>query len=92
MDVLHRPAVILGPRAPSALRRAATLLRASGMPADEIRTVVTTADPDLVRRYLELHLERLEERLAVHRRDLATVERLLVASRATAVRRIEAVP
>ena len=62
--------------------RAAALLRETGMPADEIRTLVTTADPELVRRHLELHLERLEERLGAQRRTLASVERLLSAPRA----------
>jgi hypothetical protein len=64
------------------MMRAAALLRETGMPADEIRTIVTTADPELARRYLELHLERLEERLAAQRRSLASVESLLSASRA----------
>lgn len=71
-----------GPREVWSMMRAAALLRESGMPADEIRAIVTTADPELVRRYLELHLERLEERLAAQRRTLASVERLVTASRA----------
>jgi hypothetical protein len=62
------------------------------MPEDEIRTIVTTAEPELVRRYLELHRERLEERLAAQRRTLASVERLLSASPARSGAPAEAVP
>lgn len=61
----------------SSLKRAAALLRESRMPPDEIRTIVTTAEPELVRRHLELHIERLEEWLAAQRRNLASVEELL---------------
>jgi hypothetical protein len=61
----------------TSLTRAARLLRASRMPADEIRTIVTTADPELARRYVELHLERLEEWLDEQRRSLASVDVLL---------------
>ena len=63
----------------SSLIRAAALLRESRMPADEIRTIVTTAEPELVHRYLELHLERLEEWLVAQRRTLRSVERLLTS-------------
>jgi hypothetical protein len=68
-----------GTREVWSMMRAAALLRETGMPADEIRTIVTTADPELARRYLELHLERLDERLAAQRRTLGSVERLLSA-------------
>jgi hypothetical protein len=77
---VHRRAAS-GPFEVWSMMRAAGLLRETGMPADEIRTIVTTADPELVRRYLELHLERLEERLADQRRTLASIERLVTASR-----------
>jgi hypothetical protein len=50
------------------------------MPADEIGAVLAADDPEVVRRYLELHRERLEERLAEQRRGLATVERVLAAA------------
>ena len=71
----------VGPQGPhvSSLIRAAALLRESRMPEDEIRTIVTTAEPELVRRYLELHLERLEEWLVAQRRTLESVERLLTS-------------
>lgn len=81
-----------GTREMWSMMRAAALLRESGMPEDEIRTIVTTAEPELVRRYLELHRERLEERLAAQRRTLASVERLLSASGARSGAPAEAVP
>ena len=52
-------------------------LRDQGMPADEIRAVLLASDPELVRRYLELHRERLEERLAAHVKMLLRIERRL---------------
>jgi hypothetical protein len=53
------------------------VLREQGMPWDEIRIVSTTPDRELIRRHLELHVERLEERLSDQRRDVAAVERVL---------------
>jgi hypothetical protein len=53
------------------------VLRRQEMPEDEVRVVLTSADRTLVRRHLELHLERLEERLFAQRRSVAAVERLL---------------
>jgi hypothetical protein len=47
------------------------------MPCGEIHAVLTADDPELVRRYLELHLERLEERLSDQRRTLAALEQIL---------------
>lgn len=47
------------------------------MSRDEIRIVLTTADRELIRRHLELHLERLEEQLSDQRRNVAAVERVL---------------
>jgi hypothetical protein len=44
------------------------------MPPEEIRAVLTADEPELVRRYLELHRERLEEGLADRRRTLSEVE------------------
>jgi hypothetical protein len=54
-----------------------TVLRRQEMPEDEVRVVLTSADRTLVRRHLELHLERLEERLIAQRRTVAAAERLL---------------
>jgi hypothetical protein len=62
--------------------RAAKVLAAQGMPADEVRAVLTTADPGLIHQHLELHRERLEERLVARLRTLATVERLLAEAAA----------
>ena len=59
---------------------AATVLRDQGMPADELRVVLTNADRELVRRHLELHLERLEERLVTQRRRVAAIERIFTDS------------
>ena len=56
---------------------AETVLRDQGMPPDELRAILATADPELVRRHLELHLERLEERLVTQRRRVAAIERIL---------------
>ena len=54
---------------------AAFVLQDQGMPPDEIHAVLATDDPDLVRTYLELHRERLEERLAAGLRTLRRIER-----------------
>ena len=44
------------------------------MPPEEIRAVLDTDDPRLVRRHLELHRERLIEELVDRRRTLAELE------------------
>lgn len=56
---------------------AARTLRTHEMPADEIRAILGADDPEVVRRYMELHRERLEERLIDQQRALARLERLL---------------
>jgi hypothetical protein len=56
---------------------AETVLRDQGMPADELRVVLTTADRELILRHLELHLERLEERLVTQGRWVAAIEGIL---------------
>jgi hypothetical protein len=53
------------------------ILREQQMPPEEIRAVVTAEDPVVVRRYLELHRERLDERIQEQRRIVATIERSL---------------
>jgi Holliday junction resolvasome RuvABC endonuclease subunit len=53
------------------------VLRDQGMSWDEIRVVSTTADRELIRRHLELHVERLEEWLRDQRRNIAAIERVL---------------
>ena len=57
-------------------------LRHQGMPGREIRDILGAEDPVLVHRYLELHAERLQERLTEQRRALTHVEQVL--SRAAA--------
>ena len=49
------------------------------MPSEEIRAVLAADDPAIVRRYLELHRERMEEWLAEERRILGSLEEALVA-------------
>lgn len=57
----------------------ARALRRHDMPREEIVAVLETEDPGVVHRYIELHRERLEERLAEQLRALADVERLLTS-------------
>ena len=54
--------------------RVARRLRRQRMPMEEIRAVLTADDPVLVRRYVELHSERLDEWVAEQRRFLANLE------------------
>jgi hypothetical protein len=58
-------------------REAARALRREGMPEHEIRAVLGSRDPRSIHRFLELHAERLEERLAARRAALGRLERLL---------------
>ena len=62
-------------------REAARTLRAEGMPEHEIRAVLGSRDPRYVHGLIDLHTERLEERLADRRRALARLERLLFEPR-----------
>lgn len=62
---------------PRHLASAVDVLRRHEMPPEEIHAVVTTDDPTLVRRHLELHRERLDEWLAEQARRLSAVEFLL---------------
>jgi hypothetical protein len=65
---------------PSAsVSHAITMLEDQAMPPEEIAAMVRAHDPELVRRYLELHRERLEERLACERRTVDRLEALLIA-------------
>jgi hypothetical protein len=52
-------------------------LREQGMPAAELQSILRSDDPVIVRRYLELHRERLEERLVEQVRTLERHERQL---------------
>jgi hypothetical protein len=56
---------------------AVELLRAQRMPRNEIGAVLEADDPEEIRRRLELHGERLQERLADQLEELLRAERLL---------------
>jgi hypothetical protein len=58
---------------------AISTLRDQGMPFEEIATILGTAEPLMVHRYLDLHWERLEEQLGEQRRTLGRLEELLTA-------------
>jgi hypothetical protein len=79
---------MLAPDAASPLRRgqgtrswrvawAETVLREQDMPADELRVVLTSSDRELIRHLLDLHLERLEERLVSQKQDVDAIGRIL---------------
>jgi hypothetical protein len=53
------------------------ILQGQRMPPEEIRAVLATDDPLLVRRLLELHRERLGEWVEEQRRLVASIERSL---------------
>jgi hypothetical protein len=78
-DPNGEPAIV--PRTALAARAALTSVVGTlldlGMPSQEIAAVVAADQPILVHRYLELHGERLTERLADHRQILAHVEQTL---------------
>jgi len=79
--VLDPPNDILDPErqvASGSIAWAEMVLRDQEMPPDELRVVLTTADRELVRRHLELHLERFEEWLISQRRSVAAAERILI--------------
>jgi hypothetical protein len=57
------------------------VLRDQEMPADELRVVLSSPDRDLVRRHLDLHLERLDEWLDSQKRRVEVVGRILTGSR-----------
>jgi hypothetical protein len=60
---------------------AASAIRAltdQGMPWSEIGSILGSDGPELVRHTLELHRERLEERLAEQRAELDRIEPLLL--------------
>jgi hypothetical protein len=55
----------------------AVALHHSGMPREEIHAVLDADDPELIRRYMELHRERLTERLDDQLRELGRLQHLL---------------
>lgn len=56
----------------------ARTLSDQGMPPSEVRAVLEAEDHLIVRRYVKLHRERLDERLADQVRELEALERMLV--------------
>src|SRR5262245_2836988 len=78
------PASLLDPGCRVWSRRvewAEKVLREQEMPRDELRVVLTSADGELVRRHLDLHLERLDEWLVLQKRRVLTVGRILAEAR-----------
>jgi hypothetical protein len=65
------------PKGRDALVPAIEVLRDLDMPPDEVDAVVAADQPVIVHRYMELHRERLEERLADQVRTLERVKRIL---------------
>jgi hypothetical protein len=65
------------PLAPS-VASAGLVLRGQGMPLNELRVVLRSDDAEIVRRYLALHVERMEERLVEQRRRATLAERRLI--------------
>ncbi len=56
------------------------------MPSEEVGLILQADDPELIRHHLELHLERLQERLADQRRTVRMLEQLLVERSIAAAR------
>ena len=75
----------LDPEASWRLALATPVLRDQGMPPEEIDAILGADDPWVVRKYLELHEERLEERLAEQRRSIARLRQVIAP--ATGVQR-----
>jgi hypothetical protein len=57
---------------------AITTLLGQGMPAANVRLLMHTDDPVIVRRHLELHRESMAERLEIELRTVDRLERVLV--------------
>ena len=63
------------------------VLRLHGMPEEEIRAVLDAGDQEIIRRYFELHRERLQERFDDQLRALGVLEtRLARGSRGDVTR------
>jgi hypothetical protein len=63
--------------ATGALAWAESVLRDQGMPHEEVLAVLGSEEAETIRRHLELHMERLEERYAGQRRRAASARRIL---------------
>lgn len=75
---MTRSAVATRPIGGDAIAWAGRALGRYELPPEEISAVLETDNPELVRRYMELHRERLEERLLDRLRALADLERFLI--------------
>jgi DNA-binding transcriptional MerR regulator len=62
---------------PSGNRGVIRILHELDMPPEDIRALLAAGDPMVVHRYIELHGERLEERLADRLQTLVRLERTL---------------
>jgi DNA-binding transcriptional MerR regulator len=71
----------LGPEASWRLALATPALRDQGMPPEEIDAILGADDPEVIRRYLELHRERLEERLAYQRRTIGRLIQVITSTK-----------
>ena len=56
---------------------AARVLLDHGMPATKVHSILVTDDPEIIRRQMELHRERLEERLMDQRLVVGHIKVLL---------------
>jgi hypothetical protein len=63
----------------TARANAGAALLEQGMPDEEVLVVLSSRDPGMVRRHLELHRERVIERQADERNAVDVVERILVS-------------
>jgi hypothetical protein len=67
----------LSPEASWRLALATPALMDQGMPPEEIEAILGAHDPEVVRRHLELHEERLEERFADQRRTIGRLMQVI---------------
>lgn len=63
--------------APNSVGWISTVLLRQGMPEDEVRRVLLVDDPEMVRRHLELHRERLLERMHEELGTIDMIDRFL---------------
>jgi hypothetical protein len=72
---------------PGSVAWAESVLREQGMSREELGAVLATENAEIVRRHLELHLERLEESFAGQRRRAASAQRILTETASAHVSR-----
>jgi phosphoribosylanthranilate isomerase len=64
---------------PNVRTEASAVFVEQGMPEDEIRSILEACDPRIVQRHLELHRDRLLERLVDERKAVERVEEALLS-------------